>query len=336
MQPLWNETLAKLNLTGPFHAVLAKDAFVILLSNHKDGANFEVFIGDRIFDSATEVLSNMLIKFRKSDGTIVGGRFDNFPNIRESHLSFINCDFEMEDAEWARPYASAIVIGLNSEYAKSPEKRAIELFSLHHIRQNFYDWDEISKLLGARGESGDIINAAKTLANQFENLLQEAEREEQLQVFLKQNPFFIYPEYIKVYPKLSLAGYKDTDFVFANAGSSGLEHVFVEIERANKKIFTKEGDFHHEYTQAKGQINKWKVWILKNFAYLKSEIIHDILDPTYHLIMGRSTELDEKRRMEINVDLSPTGVRFSTYDDILSKFRQVITRLEEMGNVDRQ
>jgi hypothetical protein len=209
------------------------------------------------------------------------------------------------------------------------------LFSLYHIRKNFYDWNEISRLLSTRGEAGDIINTAKNLADQFENLLQESEREEQLQVFLQNNPILLYPEYIKVYPKLRLGSEWITDFVFANASSSGLEHVFVEIERANRRIFRQDGDFHGDYNHAKNQIIDWKVWLLRNSDYLKKEHINDLTHPSFHLIMGRSSELDESRKLKIQIDLGSTGTRFSTYDDILSRFRQVITRLEEMGNVDR-
>ena len=102
-------------------------------------------------------------------------------------------------------------------------------------------------------------NNAHALLKEFEVLLNEAAKEENLQIFLKEHPELLYPAQVKCFPKLRLGDDYITDYVLSVQASHGSQYVFVEIERADKKIFTTSGQFTAEFTQAKGQLLDWKI-----------------------------------------------------------------------------
>lgn len=84
---------------------------------------------------------------------------------------------------------------------------------------------------------------ATILIEEFERLLKSAKKEEELQSFLKDHPEFLYPTHIACHPKFKLGEEFITDYVLNVQATHGQEYVFVEIERADKNLFTTAGHF---------------------------------------------------------------------------------------------
>ena len=68
-------------------------------------------------------------------------------------------------------------------------------------------------------------------------------------------------------------------------GHNGIEHVFVEIERPEKRIFTEAGQLSAALTQAKNQLLDWEHWISEHKAYLKARL-PSLGAATFHLVYG--------------------------------------------------
>ena len=172
-------------------------------------------------------------------------------------------------------------------------------------------------------------SAARKLLAEYRKLLDSAVNEAELQTFLEAHPEFIYPEYDQVAPQPSLGGERQPDFVFSIGSASGARWVFVEIERPDKPMFTK-GDsfqFSHEFTQAKGQLLQWDALITRDHSFFAKRFA-GLLKPEFHLIYGRETELDSKRREMLATEFSSASNRtFSTFDDLANRFERILNRV---------
>lgn len=123
--------------------------------------------------------------------------------------------------------------------------------------------DEVRRLARTR---------AQQLSSDFRILLEKASREEELQVFLRDHPELLYPDFITCHPKFKLGEDYVTDYVLLVQGQQGIDHIFVEIERPDKQIFTEVGQFSAHFTQAKNQLLDWDNWTTKNHAYISRKL----------------------------------------------------------------
>lgn len=159
--------------------------------------------------------------------------------------------------------------------------------------------------------------------DEFERLLNTARREGTLQSFLKAHPELAYPDHIRCYPQFALGSEYVADFVFLVQGLQGQQYVFVEIQKATKKLFTKRGQFTAQFTQAADQLLNWERWIRRNHAYMR-ERIPDLKNPLFHLIIGRGHALTAEQREKLQDATAGTNKVYSTYDDLLLRFRQIV------------
>jgi hypothetical protein len=167
---------------------------------------------------------------------------------------------------------------------------------------------------------------AERLANQFNDLLNSSTSEEELQIFIKNHPELLYPDYVTSHPKFPLGEDYVTDFVMLVQGQSGREYVFVEIERADKPVFTESGYFSSELTKAGNQLLDWDAWITKNHAYVTQKL-PGLYKPKFHLVIGRSSNLSPELRQKVIDQYSSGNKTLSTYDDVLDRFRQITKQL---------
>lgn len=163
------------------------------------------------------------------------------------------------------------------------------------------------------------------LLAQFKLLLDSADKEEEIQAFLKANPVLLYPTHIRVLPKFKLGSEHVTDFVFVVHTAKGTEWVFVEIERSDKRLFTRNGQFSSEFTQAKNQLLDWEAFVDDYRNYLDKDL-PGIRSPVYHLICGRDSALSPEQKEKLRREAKPNQI-LSTYDDILRSFETLIRRL---------
>jgi hypothetical protein len=174
-----------------------------------------------------------------------------------------------------------------------------------------------------------MFNARKyflALIQQFDEVLQKAKKEEELQQFLKDNPILIEPTYKNVFPKLPF-GPHITDFVFERATG---DYLLVELEHPAKQLFTKKGYQSADLTQSIGQIMDWYRYIEDNLSTVQKELnLHKITPNTKSLIViGRRSTLDSslQRKLAILSGQSP-NIKIFTYDDLRD---QTLTTFENM------
>lgn len=125
-----------------------------------------------------------------------------------------------------------------------------------------------------------------------------------------------------------------TDFAYLTKSSDYWEFVLVELEDANKKIFTNDKEniyFHSEFNHAYDQIISWKAYVNKN----REAILHEIdkirvplnenaVRFKYVLVIGRNSEKNnsEKRRAMF-AEKSDNDIRVITYDRLVSQCESV-------------
>lgn len=273
-------------------------------------------------------------KFLKENEAVLfydseGNRFQFHPSFRFGDVSKVifhiaESRIKSGREEYRTKYQRAIIVGSKAKLRR-PDQEAIRDFRTAYAMKNIGS----SALLGLiQKEKEDVLRIkAQELVAEFENLLEKAKNEEELQKFLIEHPEFLYPDYIKKLPKFKLGDDYVTDYVFLTQGVSGREYVFVEIEKADKQIFTaKSGQFSHEFTQAKDQLLKWDEWISNNHAYVIQKL-PELYKPKYHLIMGRGHSLTEEQRNKLKTEFTGTDRVFSTYDDLVKHFQQIVIRL---------
>jgi hypothetical protein len=181
--------------------------------------------------------------------------------------------------------------------------------------------------------------AARSLLDEYRALLANAMSEADLQTFLTAHPEFIYPEHDIACPKPSLGGEREPDFAFSIRSAFGSRWIFVEIERADKRVFTTSDEFQftREFTQAKGQLLQWDTLITRDLAFFEKRF-PGLLKPEFHRVYGRDGELDSKRRDMLIAEFSPTPNRtFSTFDDLANRFEAIVNRIfPETQSVQKQ
>jgi len=176
-------------------------------------------------------------------------------------------------------------------------------------------------------EKHTILETLTNLKTNFDELLNSSTREEELQIFLKEHPIIVLP-YSKIYPKNKLGEDFITDFVFASTLEQGIKYTFVEIEKANMPIFTKDGEFTAEFTHAQKQTLDWDVWLEQNIDYLRKKL-SGLEKPNFLIIAGRSKSFNDNNRGILRAwNRRQNNAEFLTFDDISYKLGELIDNLQ--------
>lgn len=100
-----------------------------------------------------------------------------------------------------------------------------------------------------------------------------------------------------VYSKFRLGSQHVTDFAFVRDDSPGLRWHFIEIERPDVPLLTKNGDPTAKLSHALRQLHDWHIWFANNRAYVASTFPHGdripkagLADPHLTLVIGRRAE----------------------------------------------
>ncbi|MBS1857259.1 MAG: DUF4263 domain-containing protein [Acidobacteria bacterium] len=149
------------------------------------------------------------------------------------------------------------------------------------------------------------------------------EREEILQVFLKEHPALLCPTHQRLWPKLAFGPYK-TDFVFREAAGG---YLLVELERSTHRLFIADGHISSELNHARGQITDWKRYLEDNLPTVQRELgLTGISsNPPSLVVIGRSDSLTpENRRKLMTMENDSPKIKVVTYDDVYENARAVI------------
>jgi hypothetical protein len=178
--------------------------------------------------------------------------------------------------------------------------------------------DSVKKELNKLSEVKKLLGSLEIAISEFEkSLSKEGRNESELQNCLTEYPVLLGLEYRKVIPKYKLGAEYEMDYALQR--SSGLVDL-MEIEASNLPIFNQKGDPSHYLVHAEQQVLDWLAWIERNNPYAR-EGLPGIVKPVGFVVIGRSTNLDSKRRNRLNQRnaLFRGDLQILTYDNVLEK-----------------
>ena len=148
---------------------------------------------------------------------------------------------------------------------------------------------------------------------EWESLLNQATREQDIQDFLELHPELLPglsdlhngPLHGIVISKFPFGADYKCDFAFVTRHSMALQFTFVEVEDPTRPIFNKDGSFSQYFNHARQQIADWRVWAEKNIDTLMDmfspmfetyNASSDRKDFRFYLVYGRRTEAESDRK----------------------------------------
>lgn len=182
-----------------------------------------------------------------------------------------------------------------------------------------------------QGGYGSPIPKLEQVLSSFGELLRVAEKEEQLQAFLKAHPFVIHPS-ARVIAKRKLGEDFVTDFVVASTTSAGTHYTLVEIEKQSLPILTRDGSLSHYTRHAFKQTREWDAWLESHKTYLRSKL-PGFETPRYLIVIGRSIDLTTSQKLLLrsyNREFATTELL--TYDDLVIRLETTIENLRQLSN----
>lgn len=168
----------------------------------------------------------------------------------------------------------------------------------------------------------EVISRLRTLADQFERLLDLAEREEDIQRFIAENPIILNPAYVECQPKVKLGAEYVTDFAII-LSDDNVE--LVEIEPSKFPLFVADSAASAKLTHAEMQVLSWLKWIRDNRAYAIATIFPNMRICRGRVIIGRAKPEYEdalERKNQYSSEIS-----FETYDHLIQKVRKYADNL---------
>ncbi len=176
------------------------------------------------------------------------------------------------------------------------------------------------------------------LAERFERIINTAEREEDLQKFLAENPFILaqqLPHCHHVIPKFRLGGRYVSDFLLLEIASSGWEWVLVEIEPANAQLVTQSGQLAERVRNGVQQVKDWRDWLMNN----RDEAIRPRSADGLGLqgidyiwgwvVVGRRSQVTDRFNRLRNQIQRDSRIEIMTYDRLLNRFKMRASHWDE-------
>jgi hypothetical protein len=185
----------------------------------------------------------------------------------------------------------------------------------------------IKPLENKNKDAENIFQKLEDLIKQFEEALEKATKEEDIQKFFKENPIFI-KQHSNIIPKQKLGEEWITDFVLVNMLDQGPKYTLVEIEMPSMKILTEGKEFTSEFRHAQKQILDWDIWLQSNQDYIQRKL-SGFESPNYLIIGGRSKNLGDDEKKYIRAwNRSQKNTTFLTYDDVLEQTKELLISLK--------
>lgn len=181
------------------------------------------------------------------------------------------------------------------------------------------------------------IKISNELKNQFNSLIDDrSTSENELQLFFEKNPEIL-PilntqghglHLSSVITKLPLGLKYKTDFVYLNKDSAEWRVCFIEIEKATKEIFKKDGDFTVDFNQAYEQIESWHNWLkLNESEKFVRKSLKNIMVPLgmrdnpisfhYILVIGKKDGSWTQEQLTKWNNRKKNNIQLFTYDQVL-------------------
>jgi hypothetical protein len=168
------------------------------------------------------------------------------------------------------------------------------------------------------------------LADRFEDILSTAEREEDVQKFLADNPYILaeqLPHCHHVIPKFRFGGNYVSDFLLPEMTSGGTFWVLVELEPVNAKLVTASGQLAERVRTGVQQVRDWRNWLLNNRDMAirprsKNGLgLSSIEAVPGWVVVGRRSQVTDRFNELRNQIQSDSSIDIMTFDRLLERFR---------------
>ena len=207
----------------------------------------------------------------------------------------------------------------------SPVERAIIDFQLAFLGFHLRKQPPVSG--GGPVTTDQTITLLKEISSNFEALLNDAQKEEELQIFIRENPMMLHPT-ADLIPKKKLGEDFITDFVLVTPSDQGPIYTLVEIEKSSHPILLKDNSLSPQTNHAIKQTRDWDVWLEGNKAYLQRKL-PGFETPLYLVVIGRGNTLDDTAKAYLrSYNRDWKNIELLTYDDVLVRFNGVVKALE--------
>lgn len=155
----------------------------------------------------------------------------------------------------------------------------------------------IKELIAAMGAIHFAVGKKKI--KKYENLIRRRADEPNFQSFFEENPQFLDPNVIQIWPKPNLGGKYIPDFILRRFDDS---YVVVEIETPSKQLLTKASQLSALATQAEQQVINYKGFLIERIRDLQHQF-PNFNEPEGLVIIGLENPLlqeQKKALKEIN------------------------------------
>ena len=236
------------------------------------------------------------------------------------HLVLINCQIN----EIHIPYAEIAHLRYGEDISAPSVERAILDLQLTLMGiQSSPDYAKSGQISASK-----TIEELEKIANEFEQLIEEGTKEEEVQKFLKEHSFILHQSAERL-SKQKLGEDFVTDFVLVATTTQGPTYILVELERSSHKILTKDQTLAYPVNKAIKQTREWDVWLEKNKAYIQNKL-PGFETPSYMVVIGRSKDFDDEQKAYMrSYNREWRNIELLTYDDILARFRATIEKLKK-------
>ena len=178
-----------------------------------------------------------------------------------------------------------------------------------------------------------VIGKLENLLTPYKHCITGAKNEEDVQQFLKENPFILNPWGI-IHPKYKLGKEYVCDFLIEDVLAPDFKYIFVEIEPAATELFHKgekrETEFRAKVHHALNQLSNWETWIRENIAYLRQDF-QEFGQTSFILVIGRDANLSQaQRKVLMDENARVRNRTILTYDDLANRLEGMINSLREL------
>jgi hypothetical protein len=169
------------------------------------------------------------------------------------------------------------------------------------------------------------------LVEQFEQTINNAQREEDLQDFLTSNPFILseqFPHGTHVVPKFRFGGKYVSDFLISEITSGGTFWILVELEPANIPLVTKEGNLSQRVRGGVQQVRDWRDWLMSNRDHAIRPVeqdglgLGDIQGIWGWVVVGRRSTVTPRFNQLRRQLAEGSNIEIMTYDRLLEWFKK--------------
>lgn len=188
------------------------------------------------------------------------------------------------------------------------------------VLKEFNRLDNTRKILGSLSSGINELSVCLKKRHRNENELQKC---------LTRNPILFGTDYARIIPKHKLGAEYEMDYALERV--SGV-YDLVEIESSTLPVFNKTGSPSHYLVHAEQQIMDWINWVECNNPYARNAL-PQLMRPVGFVVIGRSEGTDTQKLRHRNA-IYRDQIKILTYDDLLAGARNLLRRLEGLGQAD--